>query len=152
MTEAEWLSCTDPDAMLAFLQTTGKVTDRKVWLFACGCTRLLLQLQDSEPDRRCVETAERVADGLATAEDLRRADQGLRWDIRWYRTWWPWNPAGRAVSCWQDEVYFHPHRSAAELLPLLRDIFGNPFRPPVPLDPACLAWDNGTVVELAQSA
>jgi hypothetical protein len=32
---------------------------------------------------------------------------------------------------------------------LLRDIFGNPFRP-VTVDPSWLAWNNGTVVKLAQ--
>ena len=34
---------------------------------------------------------------------------------------------------------------------LLRDIFGNPFRP-VTLDPAVLAWNDSTVVRLAQAA
>lgn len=33
---------------------------------------------------------------------------------------------------------------------ILRDIFGNPFRP-VTLDAAWLAWNNGTVVKLAQA-
>lgn len=33
---------------------------------------------------------------------------------------------------------------------ILRDIFGNPFRP-VKLDPAWLAWDGGTVKRLAQA-
>jgi hypothetical protein len=32
---------------------------------------------------------------------------------------------------------------------LLRDIFGNPFRP-VTIDPACLTWHDATVVKLAQ--
>jgi len=152
MTEAEWNRCEDPQKMLAFLQTTGRATDRKVWLFACACTRLILQLQDSEPDRRCVETAEKLADGLATEEDLWEADQGLLWDIRWYRTWWPWNSAGRAVDCWRDEVYSNPQRSAAELLPLLGDIFGPiPFRF-VTIDPSLLLWNEGLAVRLAQVA
>jgi hypothetical protein len=33
---------------------------------------------------------------------------------------------------------------------LLRDIFGNPFRP-VGIDPAWLAWQGGTVVRLAEA-
>ncbi len=33
---------------------------------------------------------------------------------------------------------------------LVRDIFGNPFRP-VALDPAWLAWNDGTVPKLAQA-
>ena len=32
---------------------------------------------------------------------------------------------------------------------LLRDLFGNPFLP-VPLDPGWLAWDGGTIRNLAQ--
>ena len=34
---------------------------------------------------------------------------------------------------------------------LLRDIFGNPFRPPPPIAPAVLAWNGGTVRRLAQA-
>ncbi len=37
-----------------------------------------------------------------------------------------------------------------ELVPLLQDIFGNPFHKPS-LDPAWLAWDNGLVRKLAQA-
>jgi hypothetical protein len=32
---------------------------------------------------------------------------------------------------------------------LVRDIFGNPFRPPLPLDPSLLTWNSGWVVKLA---
>ena len=35
---------------------------------------------------------------------------------------------------------------------LLRDIFGNPFRPSPPLPPAVLGWSDGTVRRLAQAA
>jgi hypothetical protein len=35
---------------------------------------------------------------------------------------------------------------------LLRDIFGNPFCPPPPLDPGWLAWGGGTVKRLAEAA
>lgn len=34
-------------------------------------------------------------------------------------------------------------------LPLLRDIFADPFRPPAPVAPAVLAWNGGTVPKLA---
>jgi hypothetical protein len=34
---------------------------------------------------------------------------------------------------------------------LLRDIFGNPFRPSPPLPAAVLAWNDGTVRRIAQA-
>jgi hypothetical protein len=34
---------------------------------------------------------------------------------------------------------------------LVRDIFGNPFRPSPPLPPSVLAWNDGTFPRLAQS-
>ncbi len=35
---------------------------------------------------------------------------------------------------------------------LLRDVFGNPFGPPPAVDPAWLAWNGGTVRQLAEAA
>jgi hypothetical protein len=35
---------------------------------------------------------------------------------------------------------------------LLRDIFGNPFRPPPPIAPSVLQWNGGTVKRLAEAA
>jgi hypothetical protein len=34
---------------------------------------------------------------------------------------------------------------------MLRNIFGNPFRAPSAIEPAWLAWNNGTVVKLASA-
>src|SRR5262249_16188201 len=54
--------------------------------------------------------------------------------------------ADQASPVWVAAV-----RSAEkELVPLLRDIVGNPFRP-VTVDPAWLAWHGGTVVKLAHA-
>src|SRR3954447_23864988 len=39
MTEDEWLSCTDPTPMLAFLQAGGRASDRKLRLFPISCVR-----------------------------------------------------------------------------------------------------------------
>jgi hypothetical protein len=43
-------------------------------------------------------------------------------------------------------------REQAAVAALLRDVFGNPFRPSPPVPPAVLAWNNGTAVRLAQAA
>src|SRR5262249_59062542 len=39
MTEHEWEQCTDPQAMLEFVQSTGLASERQLRLFACACCR-----------------------------------------------------------------------------------------------------------------
>jgi hypothetical protein len=48
------------------------------------------------------------------------------------------------------QVHTNGKRRQAVHADLLRDIFGNPFRP-VALDPALLRWNNGTIPILAQA-
>jgi hypothetical protein len=71
VTEEEWLICTDLTPMLTFLR--GKVSDRKLRLFACACCRRVWHLMTDERSRRAVETAERSADGLANDRELHQA-------------------------------------------------------------------------------
>jgi hypothetical protein len=63
MTEAEWLGCTDPEAMLEVLQ--GRVSERKQRLFACACCRRILHLLHDDRVRPSIEVIERYADGSA---------------------------------------------------------------------------------------
>jgi hypothetical protein len=61
MTEDDWLTLSDPRAMLAFLR--GQATERKLRLFAVACC---WQAVDLFPDRRlrdAIRVAERLADG-----------------------------------------------------------------------------------------
>ena len=71
VTEADWLTCADPQKMLEFLRAT--VSDRKLRLFACACVRRVWHLLTDEESRHCVATAERFADGAATKAERHEA-------------------------------------------------------------------------------
>jgi len=71
MTEAEWLACTDPQEMLNF--SRGKVSPRKLRLFAAACCRRIWPLLKDRRCRRAVEVSERLADGRASEEEWEQA-------------------------------------------------------------------------------
>lgn len=73
MTEAEWLSCTDPMPMLAFLRE--KASDRKLRLFACGCCRGIWKNLTLKAVRRAAEMAEQYPDGSVTDQELNQAHE-----------------------------------------------------------------------------
>lgn len=87
MTEADWLSCDDAQAMIRFVSDekarrkarlparrfSRRRMDRKFRLFFCGrCRGMWAELVD-ERSRTAVEVAERFADGLAGRSALREA-------------------------------------------------------------------------------
>src|SRR5437868_1462707 len=57
MTEAEWLACDEPSAMLRFLEY--RATLRKLRLFALACYRRVEDLAEVEACRVAAELAER---------------------------------------------------------------------------------------------
>lgn len=70
MNEREWAECLDSQLMLSFLR--GKVSNRKLRLFAVACCRSISPLLVDERSRSAVEIAEQFADGLV-AENAREA-------------------------------------------------------------------------------
>jgi hypothetical protein len=91
MTEADWLNCTDPTAMLDFLR--GKASERKLRLFAGACCVGLLPLTDDPIRNSLWEVADRFVDDQSTGSQLEEAKGNLfrQYLGPWYdsgpRTW-----------------------------------------------------------------
>src|SRR5262245_55486367 len=66
MTEGEWFQSADPAAMLAFLRTSGRVSERRLRLFAAASFRRLRVLLPDARQRRAIDVLEQVAEGTAT--------------------------------------------------------------------------------------
>jgi len=123
--EAEWLTCNDPEPMLEFVR--GKLSERKLRLFACACCRRIEHLLTKD-GRKAIRAAERFADGLLGSEELlqenehvARAARGRagRWRIRDQRERTVTAAAFWATS--QDEQAVRmTAREAAEALAVLR--------------------------------
>jgi len=156
----EWAACTNPIVMLESLRDSGMDSEaRKLRLFAAACCRRAWHLLDAG-GRATVEVSERFADGSANQEELREAiwanlgcqDIDARTAVD-HAAVGAWRPA---VALLADVCVGSPpaalSRERAAQAALLRDVFGPlPFRK-VKIDPAWLAWNNGTVKRLAEAA
>jgi hypothetical protein len=158
MTEAEWMVCEDPTLMLKFLRE--KASDRKLRLFACACCRRHRNSLRGKKHQLVLQRTEEFADGQISKKEMQKAR--AKWDTFDYPFPLPgswqgalssatrthtnaWNVAsGTATRFVQISRRSATERAAQAAL--LRDIFGNPFRP-ISLDPA---WLTSTVVALAQ--
>jgi hypothetical protein len=116
VTEAEWLACADPDALLEHLH--GCLSDRKLRLFACACCGPAWERVSAACCRTAVAVALRFADGQATAEELKAAHveaqngKPLFQDANWAAAWTAAPSAVRAAS--------HASSEAAQALARLR--------------------------------
>jgi hypothetical protein len=158
MTEAEWQSGRDAKALVGHLahRRKNRPGDRKLHLVMCAACRLVWG-DLADPEARGVEAVERFADGLATAEEVRRADEAIhrsggagpaRAAADW-STWGPWHDRDSLTAAARKVLAFVSRaagrRRAAALAPLVRCVIGNPFRP-VTFDPA---WLTSTATALA---
>jgi hypothetical protein len=158
MTEAEWLASNDPEAMLKFLR--GRASDRKYQSFALAYCRRFFHLLVDDRSRRALEVFERFIEGAATdgqrvywMKRAHTATQELRGrvaDLHYEAACGVLVGLSRLAP---GEPYCTPvFRSLQEVeggyaspIALVRDVFGNPFRPAA-LAPA---WLTSTVVALA---
>jgi hypothetical protein len=153
MTEAKWLACDEPRQMLEFLR--GKVSDRKVLLFACSCWRRTWRLLAVDGSRDAVGFLEAAADRVPAEGEEFRITCGGRWagSMTFSR-----EDAEDAFSVAFNSLNVVVEAEAAEAgqvdhedqlpayCPFVHDIFGNPFRP-VTFDPA---WRTSDVLLLAR--
>jgi hypothetical protein len=139
-------------------------------LFAAACCRRIWHSIPDERSRDAVIAAERYADGATTYPEM------LSWMAGAEAVVDPWASVQEAEEQpeWRGRMESHPgylaacaadpdvaysgtydilRLSSGEERPhqarLLRDIFGNPFRP-VTVDPSWLRWNDGTVPKIAQ--
>jgi hypothetical protein len=171
VTELEWLASADAPAMAHSLY--GRASRRKFLLFVAACYRRLLDPPPAGPVARVAEVLEGYADGATGFPDVARLravalpaggpaaevfSQGLGSEADFWR-----GESGQDHAAWQTAAHVarvatarrpgRPSKAAAaawvrrraEASGLLRDVFGNPFRP-VPFDPSCR---SGTAVSLA---
>jgi hypothetical protein len=173
--EREWLSGTDPQALVRFIHN--RVGPRKPRLFAAACCRRLWHVLEDDACRRAVEVGERLADGLCPREE-----RGLAFRLACKARDQHPNPNPRQADAKTAAYYAAAFAAAAHAptaclncsayavlhfewkepakageeraiqLRLLHDVFGNPFRPPPSVNPAWLDWNGGVVRRLADAA
>jgi hypothetical protein len=165
MTEAEWLTATDPSKVLKFLRDGP--SDRKFRLFAMAACRHSLQCFGHYELDVAIDWADRSVDGTAITE----LPEDVRGAVEWATTEMceSLNCLGEAVRSMLTATVFdsgmaqyaaqaiiEAHQiadvdssaanEACKQSVILRDIFGNPFRP-VPFDPR---WRTADVTALAR--
>ena len=149
-------------------QIEGMDNLRKLRLFGCACCRRIWDELRSTKSKQAIELAEQYADGLTRGlsgwvrrewvmgwlmQAAQKEDQVNGWSISSLE-WAPFCVLRKDLRHLLDAAWFVEQRSlngeAKSQADLVRDIFGNPFRP-VSLDPTWLAWNAGTVQKIAQA-
>jgi hypothetical protein len=162
MTEAEWLTFSNP---LTMIEGMRKGSDRKLRLFSCAFCRSVWNQLVENRSQTAIEVAESFADGaLGDAElEIALREANLSYTAGNIASACaalcaePYDPRSKPEYFPDDEFYdgfanardvvLYATDSFTELSNLLREIFGNPFRP-VAFSPS---WSTSTVTNLAQS-
>lgn len=154
MTESEWLVCSEPVLMLEFLR--GKASNRKLRLFAIASfiCRGFDVANDStdvsvQEARQAVMVAEFYADGSLSEQAIDEARSRLFFQVLLQ----PEALSAARQSC-RSTINLSCRKGtnavvtiSETLSALLRDIFGNPFRP-VAIDPK---WKKPPILALTES-
>lgn len=171
MTEDEWFTSADPLKLLKHFRGSLRQRGRKLRLVAVACCRRIWRLFPDERSRQAVEVAERFADGLADTRGLKAASDiagaahreaferkgkvgsSAKWAAQFSASEQPFFAATRSanfafVAAGDPVVEVGPEK--ATQAELIRDIFGNPFRP-VAVEPTWLTWNDRTVEKLART-
>src|SRR5262245_996761 len=176
MTEAEWLTGEHPNTEMMLKRLGTNASPRKLRLFLVACARRALPSGADKEMLEALDVAERFADGLVKRSDLKRTRETLtkshsarakRWpllyahDVRMVPAWHANRDQivrgasdGAGCCAWSStrqksgsSVYMtYPDRAFAAQAVLLRDVFGNPFRP-VRAEPS---WLTSDVLALAR--
>jgi hypothetical protein len=177
VTEAEWLAATDPQPMLEFLR--GRVSDRKLRLFAVACCRRFGNLIVFDQQRLAIQAAEKFADGKLAGEAMTAAAEALNLRGEDEPTYAIWNAcqrdahqaaassasllcicAGSAIEISLEnsgpdgpEMFGTPEEAEAKerafIVQLIHDIFGVSVPRKRRAKPKWLEWNARTVLRLA---
>jgi hypothetical protein len=186
VTETEWLAWGDPEDMLEHARMSSRlrplVGPRKLRLFACACVRLVWDQLPGDRFGAAILLAERHADGLASAEELRAAVRAAHpyrsrpRDLAQRAAYYAAHPEGTDLHTVKDitrcimwakihadlgrrdlttqEVAATGPTRERERLAQAHLVRDLLGNPfqPVTADPAWLSWNDGTIVTLARAA
>lgn len=162
MTEKEWLACGDPLAMLEFGKPWMDLRKRRLFAVAC-CRRTVSNLTDA--GKKALDAAEAFADGLISQQKLHDAWRSVGFSRAEQREHAAAAARAASASPSYDQTASAAafaantfakksgandklrKRECAVQAAILRDIFGNPFRPVR----FSSSWRTDTAVALART-
>lgn len=180
MTEAEWLACEDVKTLLEYLvgrasdrkfRLFGCACCRRIWdLLKDDRAKRAVEIAERHADDLSsddeIEVARREMAACRSEHALRPGSPAVdSWafgsaaGVLFDTPFWKPNAASQGAfgtswmateAAWRANEESGPEYESRRQLPLLRDIFENPYRPHW-ADPTWLTWNNGTVVKLAEA-